>query len=65
GPTCERLLRRTAIAAAGIINESVARQRRCRRPELQGPDVSARGSIIGASEAYAEDQNRSNDRTDA
>src|SRR5271156_3166193 len=63
GPAGERLLRRAAVAAAGIVNEGIARQCRRRCAELQRPDIDAPGSIFCASGACAEhgDRRQSND----
>src|SRR5260370_10988031 len=48
GPARESLLRRAPIAAAGIVDEGIARQRRYRGPELQAPYFGARGPLLGA-----------------
>src|SRR5215471_8459138 len=57
-PAGESLLRRAAIAAAGIADERVARQRRSRGSKLQRPDIGAGGRIIGACYTRPEDQQR-------
>src|SRR5215472_6651709 len=56
GPAGESLLRRSAIAAAGIVDERVAGQSRCRGPEFQRPYIGTRRRIIGARDPDAEDE---------
>jgi len=56
GPAGESLLRRSAIAAAGIVDERVAGKSRCRGPEFQRPYIGTRRRIIGARDPDAEDE---------
>src|ERR1700747_1877789 len=64
GPARESLLRRAAITTAGIIDKSIARQRRCRRPEPQAPYVGARRSVLGAGHRRTEEERYHSDRLD-
>src|SRR5262249_26121190 len=53
-PAGKRAQGRPAIAAAGIVDESVVRQCRCRRAELERPYIRACGRILGAGRARPE-----------
>src|SRR5271170_2161416 len=61
GPAREGLLRRAAIAAAGIVDEGIARQCRRRCAELQCPYVRSYGRFLGARDTRGDHGKRNND----
>src|SRR5208282_45928 len=60
GPARERPLRRATIAAAGVVDKVVVRQRCRRRSELQAPYIGTPGCILCVRGARAEDDGSSN-----